>query len=71
MHKKEDVNPGNCPLCNKPNFCGNVSNSSKPCWCMEEGVTFPESLLNQAVDTAKNNACICKICAIKHEKSQQ
>ncbi|PCM44033.1 cysteine-rich CWC family protein [Marinobacter sp. ANT_B65] len=70
MNKEEYVNPENCPLCNKPNHCGCLANSSKPCWCMDEEITFPDSLLNQVVDAAKNKACICKPCALKHKNGQ-
>ena len=70
MNKEEYVNPENCPLCNKVNDCGNLSNSDKPCWCMNKDITFAESLLNQVVDAAKNKACICKACALKHNKGQ-
>ena len=67
MSNEEYVSPENCPLCNKSNDCGNLSNSNKPCWCMDEKFTFPESLLNQVEVAAKNKACICKPCALKHK----
>ncbi|XPF95254.1 cysteine-rich CWC family protein [Colwellia sp. RE-S-Sl-9] len=68
MNEKEYVSVSNCPLCNKPNNCGNLLKSNKPCWCMDEIIDFPESLLNQVVDIAKNKTCICKSCALKHKQ---
>ncbi|GAA6186166.1 MULTISPECIES: cysteine-rich CWC family protein [Alteromonadaceae] len=67
MTKDQYVSPENCPLCNKPNYCANLSNSNKPCWCMEEDIRFPEKLFTQLVDAAINKACICKACALKHK----
>lgn len=67
MNKEEYVNPGVCPLCSKPNCCGSLLDSSKACWCMDQDISFPDSLLNQVVDTAKNKACICEACALKHQ----
>jgi hypothetical protein len=65
---EEYISPENCPLCNKVNQCSNLSNSNKPCWCTNEGITFPVSLLNQVLELAKNKACICKSCALKHKQ---
>lgn len=67
MNKKEPVYSENCPLCNEPNNCGNLSSNNEACWCMDKNVMFPESLLRQVVDSAKNKACICQACTYKHK----
>lgn len=67
MNKKEYVNSENCPLCNEPNNCGNLSSSNEACWCMDKSIMFPESLLSQVVDSVKSKACICQACASNHK----
>lgn len=66
MNKEEYVSANDCPLCNKPNHCGNLLKSNKPCWCMDENIEFPDNLVAQVAEAAKNKACICKSCALKH-----
>ena len=67
MNEERYITPENCPLCSKPNNCGNLSNMDKACWCMDLEITFPESLLNQVPDAAQNSACICKSCAFEYK----
>ncbi|WP_114325798.1 cysteine-rich CWC family protein [Candidatus Colwellia aromaticivorans] len=64
----DNINPSLCPLCNQKNNCGNVSacDSSQGCWCSDQAIQFPESLLDKIPSTAKNKACICKACALIH-----
>lgn len=68
LHDSDIVNPNLCPLCNKSNNCGNLSAcaSSKGCWCGDQAIQFPETLLKKIPSTAKNKACICKACALIH-----
>jgi hypothetical protein len=63
-------NPTKCPLCGKPNHCGMTSTESAnpSCWCMNSDITFPDSLLTQVTDQAKNKVCICRECALKHRE---
>ena len=61
------ITPENCPLCGNNNYCGNLSSSdNKACWCRDNKVQFPGSLLSQVSDADKNKACICKTCALSH-----
>lgn len=71
MKQEEYATPENCPLCAQKNHCGNLSSSEKneTCWCINSNITFPEGLLNQVSDAAKNKACICKTCALKYKRS--
>lgn len=68
LHDSDIVNPNLCPLCNKSNNCGSLSAcaSSKGCWCSDQAIQFPETLLKKIPSTAKNKACICKACALIH-----
>lgn len=61
--------PSFCPLCGENNLCGNLSpnNNAADCWCVDSAISFPDSLLKQVSDVAKNNACICKACALSHQ----
>jgi len=56
----------NCPLCGENNACGNLSPSNKgeACWCMDSAISFADSLLSQVSEADKNQACICKACAL-------
>jgi hypothetical protein len=67
----DKIDPSLCPLCNESNHCGNVSpcNSSQDCWCVDKTIQFSEALLNTLPSPAKNKACICKACALKHTRS--
>jgi len=62
-------NPTKCPLCGKLNHCGMASaeNTGQPCWCMSSDIAFPNSLLTQVDNAAKNKACICRECALEHQ----
>ena len=71
QQQPEKITPSLCPLCNQSNHCANVSacGSSQPCWCSEQTIAFPQTLLNKVPSDAKNKACICKACALKHNVS--
>jgi len=62
--------PTICPLCGKNNRCGMAQSSGndQPCWCMSGEFSFPDSLLNEVTDAAKNKACICRECASRHHE---
>jgi len=64
----DSINPTHCPLCNKNNNCGNLppDDSSLDCWCNDQTIQFPETLLTKTLSTAKNKVCICKACALLH-----
>ncbi|AWB66323.1 hypothetical protein C2869_07700 [Saccharobesus litoralis] len=69
MSQTEYVSPEKCPLCNQANFCGNLSNDdSKPCWCMDDNISFPGELLQLVPSEAQGKACICKACAQKFQQ---
>ncbi|MBL4898958.1 MAG: cysteine-rich CWC family protein [Colwellia sp.] len=65
------MDPNICPLCNQSNHCGNISpcDSNQGCWCSEQVIEFPETLLKQIPSNAKNKACICKACTLSHNVS--
>ncbi|MCJ8169670.1 cysteine-rich CWC family protein [Atopomonas sediminilitoris] len=55
--------PARCPLCGQNNHCGNLNDSTEPCWCADASVSFSDSLLRQVPEAERNKACICKACA--------
>lgn len=61
--------PNTCPLCGKPNNCGNLTivNGKKACWCSDSSIKFTEELLSKVPQELKGKACICRTCAIKHQ----
>jgi len=71
QHEPEKVTPSLCPLCNQNNHCANISScgSNQHCWCREKEIVFSETLLNKVPSDAKNKACICQACALKHNES--
>ena len=62
-----EINPYDCPLCGKPNLCGNLSTNkiAEQCWCLDEKVKFSSSLLAQIPEQKKNKACICQACFLR------
>ncbi|WOH37652.1 cysteine-rich CWC family protein [Thalassotalea fonticola] len=69
MNQEEYVSPEDCPLCGENNHCGNLSSGkNNKCWCANNDITFPESLLSKVSNVAKNKSCICKACALKHKQ---
>lgn len=68
MDLEESVAAEICPLCGKNNQCGQLcsGDNKDACWCASGELEFPESLLNRVSNAAKNRACICKACALKH-----
>ncbi|PKG97225.1 cysteine-rich CWC family protein [Paraglaciecola sp. MB-3u-78] len=69
MNIQKSSTPSRCPLCGENNVCGNLSanNNGEGCWCMDNSISFPDSLLNQVTDADKNTSCICKACALSHK----
>lgn len=69
LNLENNATQNDCPLCGENNFCGNVSPSDNGavCWCVDSKITFPDSLLSQVSDVDKNQKCICKACALKHQ----
>ncbi|WP_113955566.1 cysteine-rich CWC family protein [Arenicella xantha] len=70
MQLDVNVSAKTCPLCGNENYCGNLVSGSDGggCWCTSSDIAFPDSLLNQVPNDAKNKACICKSCALKHKR---
>jgi hypothetical protein len=61
------VDPSRCPLCGGDNRCAielerATGRKQPPCWCMDEGVTFPPSLHASLPSEARGLACICANC---------
>ncbi|WP_134703548.1 cysteine-rich CWC family protein [Ammoniphilus sp. YIM 78166] len=49
-----------CPLCGQENRCGNLAQTTAPCWCSKE--SFPQELLDSVPGEWVRKACICKRC---------
>jgi hypothetical protein len=56
--------PGQCPLCGRPNECQLACSSDYkgPCWCAKEN--FAPDLLARIPDDARNVTCVCRRCVI-------
>ncbi|MFL0810108.1 MAG: cysteine-rich CWC family protein [Agarilytica sp.] len=66
----EKVNPLVCPLCSGNNSCLNVpiKDIKKPCWCHDSAIEFSKELLSLVPKAIRGKTCICKTCALKHQK---
>ncbi|HOO70527.1 MAG TPA: cysteine-rich CWC family protein [Spirochaetota bacterium] len=73
MTTENKINEKICPLCGRPNRCGErpVVNGKtmERCWCAYE--TFPPELLSRVPDDKRMKACICSDCLrkFKNEKN--
>ncbi|WP_227819291.1 cysteine-rich CWC family protein [Mariprofundus micogutta] len=59
------------PLCGQLNHCAMADTNThpdSPCWCRYE--SFPQALLDQVPQDAKNRVCICKDCLNSFRKSE-
>ncbi len=70
MQKNRKVSPSLCPLCGDNNHCLNLSNKSKSasCWCTDSKIVFSRELLAKVPPAERGKSCICKSCAMKHQK---
>ncbi|MES3001948.1 MAG: cysteine-rich CWC family protein [Pseudomonadota bacterium] len=60
------VDPSRCPLCGEPNRCAmeierETGAKQQTCWCTQ--VDFTADLLARVPAPARNQACICAVCA--------
>ncbi len=58
-----------CPLCQKPNHCGQASGDSFDlCWCAIE--KFPREIFALVPPEKLHKACICKECLNKFKQKK-
>jgi len=64
LTSNSDVNEKNCPICGKPNRCGEkeVINGLKlnRCWCAYE--TFPKTIFEIIPEDKYRKVCVCQNC---------
>jgi len=66
-----DPKPNNtCPLCGGPNGCAPAASGSfdTPCWCTTTPIN--PAALARIPDALRNQACICRNCAIAPPKQE-
>lgn len=58
-----ELDPLHCPLCNRPNHCGQADPTSRdqPCWCFAVGID-PQAL-ERIPEAARGRQCLCPACA--------
>jgi len=61
-HQHPELDPGQCPLCRRPNQCQRCGDSPSggPCWC--ERAEIPAALLARVPEELRDRACICPDC---------
>jgi len=64
-----DSDPARCPLCGGLNDCQLCTAAAYkgPCWC--ESAKIPDKLLVR-VPSARNRACVCRMCVVAFHREQ-
>lgn len=58
-----NYDPLNCPLCGRPNQCGQADPASRdlPCWCFSAQID--RQALERIPEAARGRSCLCLECA--------
>lgn len=58
-----DSDPLHCPLCGRPNRCGQADPASRdqPCWCFSAEIAA--EALQRIPEAARGRSCLCADCA--------